>query len=123
MAKKDNLMVIGGAGFIGSSFVRLALDAGYRVIIVDKLTYAGSLLNLDNILELGVCDLQRAGLCDGPTILELLRKYDTDAVVNFALRSHVDRLISSPSGFVQTKVVGVTTLLMSAQQHWETLAA
>jgi dTDP-glucose 4,6-dehydratase len=113
-----NLLVTGGAGFIGSSFVRSTVASGLaRVVTLDKLTYAG---NLANLAALDGDDRHRfveGDICDAPLVLSLLREHRPTAIVHFAAESHVDRSIDGPAGFVQTNVVGTFTLLEAARAH------
>ena len=114
-----NLLVTGGAGFIGSNFVRLMLSErkDCKLVVLDALTYAGNLENLEDVLDDFV--FIRGDICDGKLVDEILRKYDIDTVVNFAAESHVDRSISDPSVFVRTNVLGTQTLLDCARRYWK----
>ena len=114
-----NILVTGGAGFIGSNFVLYMLDKydGYNIIVYDKLTYAG---NLDNLL--GVSDdpryrIVRGDICDAETVAETIEKYDIDTIVNFAAETHVDRSIMDPDAFIQTSVYGTYVLLEAARRY------
>ena len=114
----QNLMVTGGAGFIGSNFVRYMLDKypDYRILVYDKLTYAG---NLDNLLD--VDDDPRytfvqADICDAAAVTEAIQAHDIDTIVNFAAESHVDRSIMDPDAFIKTDVYGTYVLLEAARQ-------
>jgi dTDP-glucose 4,6-dehydratase len=111
------ILVTGGAGFIGSNFVRHALaQAGLeRLVIVDKLTYAGSLLNLVEPLKDPRVRFVQADIADAPAMLALVAEEKPDAVVNFAAETHVDRSIDGPAAFVQTNVVGTFSLLEAAR--------
>jgi len=102
------LLVTGGAGFIGANFARRRVAAGDEVVVLDKLTYAGHLENLDGVLD----DLRfvQGDICD-PGVVGSVVTGDLDAVVNFAAESHVDRSIQGAGVFVQTNVVGVQVLL------------
>jgi dTDP-glucose 4,6-dehydratase len=102
------LVVTGGAGFIGSNFVRRRVHAGDEVVVLDKLTYAGHLENLDGVQD----DLRfvRGDICDAEAVEKLVTP-DVDAVVNFAAESHVDRSIQGAGVFVRTNVMGVQVLL------------
>lgn len=104
------LVVSGGAGFIGSNFVNRTLLAhpDWRLVVVDKLTYAGNLKNLELALESGRCEFAQLDICD-PEILDLL--HGCDAVVHFAAESHVDRSIEDAAEFVRTNVDGTHNLI------------
>src|SRR3954453_19868057 len=113
------LLVTGGAGFIGSSFVRMALteDWAEKVVNVDKLTYAG---NLDNLRPIAGCPGYRfvqLDICDGPAIDELFELESPDAVVHFAAESHVDRSIHSPAPVILTNFNGTFSLLEAARRN------
>ena len=115
-----NILVAGGAGFIGSNFVRYLLRArpGVRLVNLDALTYAGSRENLkalpaENRHAFVHGDIRNRGLVDG-----LLRKHSIDTIVHFAAETHVDRSILGPEPFIQSNVVGTFTLLESARQYW-----
>ncbi|MFJ2201670.1 dTDP-glucose 4,6-dehydratase [Streptomyces violaceusniger] len=112
------IVVTGGAGFIGSHFVRQTLTGAYadwadaQVVVVDKLTYAGNEANLAEVADSPRLRFVRGDICDGELIGELLR--GTDLVVHFAAESHVDRSISGAEEFVRTNVLGTHTLLNAA---------
>ncbi|MCD9591028.1 dTDP-glucose 4,6-dehydratase [Streptomyces sp. 8ZJF_21] len=112
------IVVTGGAGFIGSHFVRQTLTGAYpawadaQVVVVDKLTYAGSEANLAEVADSPRLRFVRGDICDGELVGELLR--GTDLVVHFAAESHVDRSISGAEEFVRTNVLGTHTLLNAA---------
>jgi len=119
-----NVLVTGGAGFIGSNFVRYLLDVEPRIQIVnlDALTYAGSLENLKDL----PADAKRGerytfvqgDICDRDLVRDLLRQHQIDTIVHFAAESHVDRSILSPEPFIQANVIGTFTLLEAARQYW-----
>ena len=104
------LAVTGGAGFIGSNFVRrmLAAYSDWTLLVIDKLTYAGNLKNLESALQSGRCDFAQIDICE-PAVLDLLR--DCDAVVHFAAESHVDRSIEDAAAFVRTNIEGTRNLI------------
>jgi dTDP-glucose 4,6-dehydratase len=104
------LAITGGAGFIGSNFVHRILSAhrDWKLLVVDKLTYAGNLLNLESALQSGRCDFAQLDICS-PEVLDLLR--GCDAVVHFAAESHVDRSIEDAADFVRTNVDGTHHLI------------
>jgi len=113
-----NLMVTGGAGFIGSNFVRYMLDKypDYRILVYDKLTYAG---NLDNLLDVDDdprYSFVQADICDAAAVTEAIQAHDIDTIVNFAAESHVDRSIMDPDAFIKTDVYGTYVLLEAAKQ-------
>ena len=112
------LIVTGGAGFIGSSFVRMSLKQGWaeHVINVDKLTYAGNLENLEPVADHPGYRFVQADICDASTIEDLFSKESPDAVVHFAAESHVDRSIHSPAPVIQTNFNGTFTLLEAARR-------
>jgi dTDP-glucose 4,6-dehydratase len=114
------LLVTGGAGFIGSNFVLAALgaDAG-PVLTLDKLTYAGSLLNLDAVRDDPRHQFVRGDICDRALVRSLLRTHKPRAIVHFAAETHVDRSIAGPEAFVQTNVVGTWALLEEARAYVE----
>jgi dTDP-glucose 4,6-dehydratase len=115
-----NLMITGGAGFIGSNFTRylLAKYPDYRVVVYDKLTYAGNLDNLKNVAhDFGDRYVfVRGDICDADLVAQTLREHDTDTIVNFAAETHVDRSIMEPDAFIKTDVFGTYTLLESARE-------
>ena len=115
-----NLMVTGGAGFIGSNFVRYVLEKypDYYIVVYDKLTYAGNLDNLKDVAErFADCyAFVRGDICDAAKVRETIRAYDVDTVVNFAAESHVDRSIMDPDAFIKTDVYGTYVLLEAARE-------
>jgi dTDP-glucose 4,6-dehydratase len=112
-----HLLVTGGAGFIGSNFVRYALsrDAGLRVTVLDKLTYAGNMANLTDLGDDPRFTFVRGDIGD-PVVVNRLAA-EADAIVNFAAESHVDRSIDAPDAFIQTDVHGTFVLLEAARRH------
>jgi dTDP-glucose 4,6-dehydratase len=116
------LLVTGGAGFIGSNFVRYWLRrVGTPVVVLDALTYAGNRQNLADLEADDRCPLTfvQGDICDRPQVEQLLQTYAIDTVVHFAAESHVDRSILGPGVFVQTNVVGTFTLLEAFYHHWK----
>lgn len=114
------ILVTGGCGFIGANFVRLVRDKhpGWRVINLDKLTYAGNLENLQGI-EVGEhYRFVKADICDAKAMEQLFVEEQIDSVVHFAAESHVDRSITGPAAFIQTNIVGTFTLLEAARKAW-----
>ena len=116
-----NILITGGAGFIGSHLVRLLVNKypDYRIINLDKLTYAGNLANLKDVENMPNYVFEKADICDFPTIQKLFAKYSIDGVIHLAAESHVDRSIKDPFAFAQTNVMGTLSLLQAAKLAWE----
>ncbi len=114
-----NLLVTGGAGFIGSNFVQMVLQEhrDYRVVNLDKLTYAGNLENLEGFLDHPNHIFVKGDICNGELIGKLLKEHAIDAIVHFAAESHVDRSLEGPSVFIDTNVTGTLKLLEAARDH------
>lgn len=108
-----NIIITGGAGFIGSHVVRLFVNKypEYNIINLDKLTYAGNLANLKDIEEKPNYTFVKADICDYDTIIELMKKHNVDGIIHLAAESHVDRSIKDPFTFARTNVMGTLTLL------------
>lgn len=115
------ILVAGGAGFIGSNFVRMALAKGAQIVTVDALTYAGDLANLAGVPEGDSHHFIHASINDRRRMRQLLADYRPAAIVNFAAESHVDRSIDDPAAFIDTNINGTFALLQSAQSYWEDL--
>jgi dTDP-glucose 4,6-dehydratase len=115
-----NILVTGGAGFIGSNFVRylLKVEPYLRVINLDALTYAGSLENLRGLPDESRHMFIRGDICDEKLVRRLFSENEIDGVVHFAAESHVDRSILDPAPFIQTNILGTFTLLEAARQAW-----
>jgi len=115
-----NVLVTGGAGFIGSNFVRhlLAADPKVRVVNLDALSYAGRLDNLDDLPDPARHSFIHGDINDAALVARLLRAHRIDTVVHFAAESHVDRSITGPGAFVRTNVTGTFTLLEACRQFW-----
>lgn len=113
-----NLMVTGGAGFIGSNFVRYMLDKypGYRITVYDKLTYAGNLDNLLDVKDDPRYSFVQGDICDAETVARTIQTYDIDTIINFAAETHVDRSIMDPDAFIKTDVYGTYVLLEAARR-------
>ena len=114
----QNLMITGGAGFIGSNFVHYMLDKypDYRILVYDKLTYAGNLDNLLNVRDDPRYSFVQGDICDAAAVSEAIRGHDIDTIVNFAAETHVDRSIMDPDAFIRTDVYGTYVLLEAARQ-------
>jgi dTDP-glucose 4,6-dehydratase len=113
------ILVTGGAGFVGSNFVRMVLTehADTLVVNLDKLTYAGNLENLTGFLEHPNHKFVKGDICDSRLVERLMAAYKIDAVINFAAESHVDRSILAPKVFIETNITGTLTLLQAARDH------
>ncbi|MHC4270984.1 MAG: dTDP-glucose 4,6-dehydratase [Planctomycetota bacterium] len=112
-----NILVTGGAGFIGSNFVRMVLSENPEVLVVnlDKLTYAGNLENLEGFLETPNHKFIKGDICDGPLVEKIIDDNNIEAIINFAAESHVDRSINAPKIFIETNITGTLTLLQAAR--------
>jgi dTDP-glucose 4,6-dehydratase len=112
------LLITGGAGFIGANLVQHALDhTADRLVVVDKLTYAGSLLNLDGPLRDPRVTFVQADIADRPAMVKVFREARPDGVMNLAAETHVDRSIDGPRPFIDTNIVGTFVLLETSRQY------
>ena len=120
MAKRT-IMITGGAGFIGSHVVRLFVSKypEYRIINVDKLTYAGNLANLQDVDGCSNYRFVRLDICNYEGVLRLMQEEGVDGVIHLAAESHVDRSIAEPFAFAKTNVMGTLSLLQAAKIYWE----
>ena len=117
-----SVLVTGGAGFIGSNFVRhLLATTRARVVVLDKLTYAGNLRSLDDCLSDPRVHFVQADICDRRALAAVFREHRPDRVVNFAAETHVDRSIHGPDAFVKTNVAGTFELLEAIRAYWTAL--
>jgi dTDP-glucose 4,6-dehydratase len=116
-----NVLVTGGAGFIGVNFVHYLLkaEAGVHIVNLDALTYAGSLENLKKLPGPSRHTFVHGDICDAKLVDRLMQEHDFDTIVHFAAETHVDRSILGPAPFIQTNVVGTFTLLEAARQAWD----
>jgi dTDP-glucose 4,6-dehydratase len=116
-----NILITGAAGFIGSAFVRKALTEKNKVVVLDKLTYAGHIENLEEVLDNDRCKFVQGCITDQLLTEKLLAEHSIDAVVNFAAESHVDNSIHSPGEFIKTNILGTFALLEAARGYWNSL--
>lgn len=114
-----NILVTGGAGFIGSNFIKYMLkNYNYKIVNLDLLTYAGNLRNLEDITEHSNYNFIKGDICDRELLEHLFRQYEINVVINFAAESHVDRSIMDPHLFLKTNVLGTQALLDTARNFW-----
>ncbi len=115
---KNNILVTGAAGFIGSNFVEYFVNKypNYNIIVLDKLTYAGNLNNLKKVMD--KITFVKGDICDFDFVLDLFKKYEINGVIHFAAESHVDNSIKNPFIFTYTNVMGTHTLLEAAKRVW-----
>jgi len=113
------ILVTGGAGFIGSAVVRLAVARGHAVVNLDALTYAADLRNVAEAADSPLYAFERADIRDRAALDRILATHRPDAILHLAAESHVDRSIDGPAAFVETNVTGTYTLLEAARAHWE----
>lgn len=115
----QNILVTGGAGFIGSNFVQYMLGKydDIQVVVYDKLTYAGNPDNLAPVAGNPRYHFQQGDICHAADVEKIMQQYDIDTIVNFAAETHVDRSLMEPGGFIQTDVYGTFVLLEAAKAH------
>ena len=122
MTLKKNILITGGAGFIGSHLVRLFVNKypNYQIINMDVLTYAGNLENLKDIEAKENYTFIKCDICDIEKVKKVFVDYKIDSVIHLAAESHVDRSIKDPFSFAQTNVMGTLSLLQAAKEYWGT---
>ena len=113
------LLVTGGAGFIGSAVVRLAVSHGHEVVNLDALTYAACLENVASVSASPLYTFEQADIRDLPALEAIFQKHQPDAVMHLAAESHVDRSIDGPQAFIETNVMGTYNMLQAARHYWE----
>ena len=118
---KNNILITGGAGFIGSHLVRLLVNKypHYNVINMDKLTYAGNLENLKDIENKENYKFVKCDICNLKKVNTIFNEYNINSVIHLAAESHVDRSIEDPFSFAQTNVMGTLSLLQAAKEYWD----
>ena len=123
MEFKRNILITGGAGFIGSHVVRLFVNKypDYRIVNLDKLTYAGNLANLKDIESKPNYTFVKADIADLDAMRDIIKEYQIDGVIHLAAESHVDRSIKDPFTFARTNVMGTLALLQAAKEYWDSL--
>ncbi len=121
MSLKDRptkLLVTGGAGFIGSAVVRLAVRRGHQVVNLDALTYAACLANVAPVAESPLYRFEQADIRDRAALLRIFNSHEPDVVMHLAAESHVDRSIDGPGEFIDTNITGTFNMLEAARTYW-----
>ena len=118
---KHNILITGGAGFIGSHLIRLLVNKypKYHIVNMDALTYAGNLDNLNDIENKNNYTFLKCDICDLKKVKQVFKDYQIDNVIHLAAESHVDRSIKDPFSFAQTNVMGTLSLLQAAKESWD----
>ena len=118
--EKLNIIVTGGAGFIGSALIRYLINTTeHRVLNIDKLTYAGNLRSLDSISENPRYEFMQADICDAAMMGDTIQGFAPDKIIHLAAESHVDRSVDGPSDFIKTNILGTFTLLQAVLAYWQ----
>ena len=114
----NNILITGGAGFIGSNFTRLLLSQEkYKIVNLDALTYGGNIDNIQDFLVNPLYKFIQGNICDKTLITQIIKDYKIDTIINFAAETHVDRSILNPANFIQTNIVGTEILLEASVEH------
>ena len=117
--ENNKVLLTGGAGFIGSNYVQLALATTQdQLVVLDKLTYAGDLQNLDGCLDQNRVEFVQGDICDETLVADLFEQHQFSKVIHFAAESHVDNSITGPAAFIETNIVGTFNLLHNAYKTW-----
>ena len=122
MGEKLRILVTGGAGFIGSALIRMAISQGHKVLNLDKLTYAANLNNLKHISDHPNYAFHKIDICDPTLLSNAFDSFQPDAIMHLAAESHVDRSIDGPETFIQTNIIGTYNLLMASRRYFESLS-
>lgn len=119
---KKRLLVTGGAGFIGSALVRRAVRQGHSVLNVDKLTYAGNVASVAEVVNDSNYRFSKTDIADRDAMRALIAEHRPDAIIHLAAESHVDRSIDAPAAFMETNITGTFVLLEEARRYWQSLS-
>ncbi|MFV9875173.1 MAG: dTDP-glucose 4,6-dehydratase [Rickettsiales endosymbiont of Dermacentor nuttalli] len=121
MLHNKHILITGGAGFIGSNFIHYFLNkyTNYRIVNLDKLTYAGNIKNLESIHNRNNYLFIKGDICDFTLVDRIFNQYNINAIIHFAAESHVDNSIKNPLNFIETNVLGTSILLDVARKYWE----
>lgn len=119
--KQKCILVTGAAGFIGSSFIREAVKNNYEVVILDSLTYAGHLENINSELKTGICHFVKGDIRDFDLVFKTMNEFKISGILNFAAESHVDNSISGPKAFIETNILGTFNLLECSRSYIKNL--
>jgi len=118
-SRRGAWLITGGAGFIGSNFVRaLCAAPPARLVVLDALTYAGNIANLRDLLDARAVELVHADIRNAAHMIHVFARFDVERVIHFAAETHVDRSIAGPQAFMETNVLGTMNLLRAAHEHW-----
>ena len=118
---KNNILITGGAGFIGSHLIRLFINKypEYQIVNMDSLTYAGNLENLKDVEDKDNYTFVKCDICDFQKVKQIFTDYNIHSVIHLAAESHVDRSIKNPFSFARTNVMGTLSLLQAAKEKWD----